>query len=334
MWQPENGHQYLRSLPEQGPKPSIAVVKTAESRELKSLESFIQMKERCISKRMYVQKNLDAIEEAWWLTNYLIHFPTANKSEATRRFFWPKGNIVPNEQVNNDRITTEYIESSTNGASSSSIEATNLLRNLPPLECIEYFDPRRQKPCDNSSKPTKKQRAIPIELCRIEEAANENPFSKFDPFTYVQVGYFVAMSTSIEDRGADIPFFLGKVIKLRGHSIKTKTMMVIWYWLKPTFMQDEPSMWIQRYQNCMHRKWEPSYEPADWMDVDVAITSWENQSKKSETCIVDGIRTEREISIPKAQTYHLIQHMAQQMDAVDDEKLENDVHNVQHCNSD
>ena len=48
MWQPENGHQYLRSLLEQGTKPSIVVVKIVDSRELKSLESFIQMKERCI----------------------------------------------------------------------------------------------------------------------------------------------------------------------------------------------------------------------------------------------------------------------------------------------
>ena len=69
MWQPENGHQYLQSLPKEGTKPGIAVVKTTDPRELKSLESFIQMKERCISKRMYVQKNLDAIEEAQWLTN-------------------------------------------------------------------------------------------------------------------------------------------------------------------------------------------------------------------------------------------------------------------------
>ena len=64
MWQTENGHQYLQSLPEQGTKPDIAVVKTADPRELKSLESFIQMKEICILKRMYVQKNLDVIKEA------------------------------------------------------------------------------------------------------------------------------------------------------------------------------------------------------------------------------------------------------------------------------
>ena len=56
----------------------------------------------------------------------------------------------------------------------------------------------------------------------------------------------------------------------------------------------------------MHHKWEPSYEPADWVNINVAIISWKNQSKKSETCIVDGIGTEREISIPKAQVYHLI----------------------------
>ena len=107
-----------------------------------------------------------------------------------------------------------------------------------------------------------------MELCTIEQAANENPLPEFDSFTNVQIGYFVAMNTSIEDREADIPFFLGKVIKLRGHSIKTKTMMVTWYWPKPTIIQDELDMWIWRYEYCMHRKWEPSYELADgWMSM-------------------------------------------------------------------
>ena len=150
MWQPKNQHQYLQSLPKEVTKPDIAVVNITDLRELKSLGSFIQMKERCISKQMYVQKNLDAIEEARWLANHLIHFQTADKSEAARRSFWPEGNLVPNEEVNKDRITTEFVESSTNGASSSSTEATDLLRNLPPLECREYFGPRRQKPRDNS----------------------------------------------------------------------------------------------------------------------------------------------------------------------------------------
>ena len=130
-------------MPELGTKPGIAVVKTADTRELKSLESFIQMKERCILKRMYVQKNLDAIEEARWLANYFIHFPIADKFEAARCPFWLEGNLVPNEEVNKERITTEFVESSTNGASSSSRDATDLLQNLRLLECREYFGPRR-----------------------------------------------------------------------------------------------------------------------------------------------------------------------------------------------
>ena len=219
VWQPENGHQYLQSLQESCTKPNIAVVKTVDPKELKSLESFIQMKERCILKRMYVKKNLDAIE---WLANYLIHFPTVDKSEAARRSFWPKGNLVPNEEVNKDRITIEFVESSTNGASNSSRDTTDFLRNLQPLECREYFRPKRQKPHDNSSRPTKKQRTTPTKFCTIKEAANENPFPEFDPLTDVRVGYFVVMNTSIEDREADIPFFLGKVIKLRGHSIRPR----------------------------------------------------------------------------------------------------------------
>ena len=197
-----------------------------------------------------MQKNLDAIEEARSLANYLIHFPEADKSEAACHPFWPEGNLVSNEEVNKDRITTELVKSSTNGASNSSRDALDLLWNLPSLECREYFDPRRQKLRDNYSRPTKKKKTTPMELCTIKEAANENPFPEFDPLTDVQVGYFVAMNTSIEDREASIPFFLGKVIKLRGHSIKIKTMMVTWYWPKPTIIQDEPGMWIWRYQNC------------------------------------------------------------------------------------
>ena len=65
-----------------------------------------------------------------------------------------------------------------------------------------------------------------MDLCTIKQVANEIPFLEFDPFTDVQVRHFVVMNTSIEDREASIPFILGKVIKLRGHSIKTKTMMV------------------------------------------------------------------------------------------------------------
>ena len=103
-----------------------------------------------------MQKNMDAIEEARWLANYLIHFPIVDKSEAARRPFWPDGNVVPNEEVLNDRITIELVESSTNEASSSTKEGTDLLRNLPTQECREYFGPRRHKPRDNSSRPTKK----------------------------------------------------------------------------------------------------------------------------------------------------------------------------------
>ena len=163
------------------------------------------------------------------MANYLIHFPTVDKSKAPRRPFWSDRNVVPNEEVQNNRIIAELVESSSNEASSSSREGTDLLQNLPLLERREYFDPRRQKLHNNSSRSTKKQRTTPTELCTIKEATNENPFPEFDPFTDVQVGYFVAMNTSIEDREVGIPFFLEKIIKLRGHSIKTKSMMVTWY---------------------------------------------------------------------------------------------------------
>ena len=215
-------------MPEQSIKPNIAAVKTADSRELKSLESFIQMKESFILKQMYVQKNLDANEEARWLANYLIQFPIANKSEVASRPFWPEGNFVPNEEVNNDRISIEYVESSINAASSSSREATDILRNLQLLECKEYFGSRRQKLHDNSVRPTRSKEQHLWSSVQLTKQPMKIHFQNLIYFTHVQVWHFVAMNTSIEDREVDIPFFLRKVIKLRGHSIKTKTMMVSW----------------------------------------------------------------------------------------------------------
>ena len=77
-WEPAEGHQYLRSLPRKDDKPELAPVKEADDRELKALEAFVRMKERCIARRQHVDKNLDAIEEAKWLANYLVDFPRSD----------------------------------------------------------------------------------------------------------------------------------------------------------------------------------------------------------------------------------------------------------------
>ena len=201
-----------------------------------------------------MQKSLDAIKKALWLADYFIHFSTSGKFEAIHCSFWLDRNLVPNKEVSINKNTTKYPKSSINGVSISSKEATNFLCNLPPLECRKYFGPRKNKLHNNSLKPTKKQRATSMEPCTSQWALNENPFSKFDPLKDVQVGHFVAMNKGTKDRKADIPFFLEKVTNIRNHSMKTKSIMVTWYWSKPTIMQAKPGMWIWRYQNCMHYK--------------------------------------------------------------------------------
>ena len=45
-----------------------------------------------------------------------------------------------------------------------------------------------------------------------------------------------------------------------------------------------------------------------------------------ETSAVEKVVTSKEISIPKAMTFHLLLHMANQFEANDDEHLESDRH--------
>ena len=78
----------------------------------------------------------------------------------------------------------------------------------------------------------------------------------------------------------------------------------------------------------MKRKWIPSNEPSNWVDLDTAIISWSPQSKL-ETCIVEKTMVPKEISIPKAMTFHLLEHMANQSEAIDDARLESDKHTVE-----
>ena len=54
----------------------------ANEQELKALEEFIVMKEKCIMKLMYVERNLRAIEDTKWLMEYLQEFPKKDKFRA------------------------------------------------------------------------------------------------------------------------------------------------------------------------------------------------------------------------------------------------------------
>ena len=153
----------------------------------------------------------------------------------------------------------------------------------------------------------------------------EDVFPEFDPFIDVKVGHMVAMNTSNEDREAGIPFFLGKEAVRKNVSSTSGSIKIIWYWPKPISQQDDPSMWTYRYRNCMKRKWIPSNEPSNWVDLETAIISW-SPPLRTETSAVDKAVASKEISIPKAMTFHLLQHMANQSEAIGDEHLESDRH--------
>ena len=66
-------------MPNRGQKPNFAYVHDANDQELKALEDFVIMKEKCIMKLMYVECNLCAIKETKWLIQYLKEFPRKDK---------------------------------------------------------------------------------------------------------------------------------------------------------------------------------------------------------------------------------------------------------------
>ena len=79
IWEPVDGYQCLNEVPNCEKKPNFAHVHDANDQELKALEDFVIMKEKCIMKLMYVERNLRAIEETKWLMQYLKEFPKEDK---------------------------------------------------------------------------------------------------------------------------------------------------------------------------------------------------------------------------------------------------------------
>ena len=61
------------------------------------------------------------------------------------------------------------------------------------------------------------------------------------------------------------------------------------------------------------------------MDLETTIISW-SAPPKLETCIVEKAIVPKEIPIPKAMTFHLLEHMANQSEAIDDAHFESDKH--------
>ena len=326
VWEPMEGYQCLNEVPNPAEKPSFTDVYDANEQELKALEEFIVMKEKCIMKLMYVERNLRAIEDTKWLMEYLQEFPKRDKFRAWQQLqFWPtNGEVHAHASIKRNGCDLGEPQPLLSNADTVGTGST-ILDHLPPILERGYFGPRKGKPRNTTSKPAKKQRHLTKELLTMTNIDLDDPFPEFDPFRDVQVGQFVVMNSSTKDRESGIPFFLGRVSGKKNVSHTSGSMRIIWYWPKPTSQQDDPGMWTYRYRNCMKRKWIPSNEPSNWVDLETGIISW-NPPSKFETCIVEKALVPKEISIPKAMTFHLLEHMANQSEAIDDACLESDKH--------
>lgn len=54
-------------------------------------------------------------------------------------------------------------------------------------------------------------------------------------------------------------------------------MLVTWYLPKATnTRRDKLGMWTNPYIECMQRKWVPSKETAEYIDMDIVISTWIN----------------------------------------------------------
>ena len=127
-------------MPSTDQKPSFADVYDANDQELKALEGFIKMKERCIMKLIYVDRNLCAIEDTKWLLQYLKQFPKINKSKMWEQLhFWPPAINAPNmasmQQSDSNTQDPEHCPSI-----EDSIKRTStILNHLPSIMPRGYF---------------------------------------------------------------------------------------------------------------------------------------------------------------------------------------------------
>ena len=64
------------------------------------------------------------------------------------------------------------------------------------------------------------------------------------------------------------------------------------------------------------------------MDLDTTITSWV-PSSQIEICMVEQHIVQKEISIPKAMTFHLLEHMANQSQTTNDEQVDNNAQKIE-----
>lgn len=328
-WRPETGDQTLRSIPNRAERPDFATVYAADERELKALDDFIAYKDRCIQRFQYVEVNRDAKHEAQRLKQYLAEFPKKDRNDDHDSSpFWPS--YASNAQPSGCFSSTP--RENTNAETREITVVDQIVGMLPSAEARGYFGPRRERPSNQAVHTARRTRrhCVNEEIsARDQEGGSSDPFPSFNPQTDIKTGQFVALSVVREEVEAGIPFYLGKVIEEGKNSWRLK-IKVCWYCpIMREGVVEESGSTTQCYANCMESLWEPSGERHSWVPKEACIFSWFDQQpvsvnvvQVSEKRIVHGVQVEKRVRIPQSTKAHILEYIAMQTEAIDDERLQ------------
>ena len=107
-------------------------------------------------------------------------------------------------------------------------------------------------------------------------------------------------------------------------------MKVCWYWpIIQGGVVDGPGSSAQRYANCMDSLREPSGESHSWVEKEACIFSWVDEPERttSSACRlrkrnVFGVQVESSIRILQSAKVHILEYIAMQSKAIDDERMQ------------
>ena len=107
-------------------------------------------------------------------------------------------------------------------------------------------------------------------------------------------------------------------------------MKVCWYWpIIEEEVVDGPGSSAQRYANCMDSLWKPFGESHSWVEKETCIFSWVDKPERttSSACRlrkrnVFGMQVESKIRILQSAKAHILEYIAMQSEAIDDERMQ------------
>jgi hypothetical protein len=142
----------------------------------------------------------------------------------------------------------------------------------------------------------------------------------------------MAFTVEHEELRAGVPFYVGKVVEF-GQRTWAEKIKVVWYWpAMRAGMQTGSGCSTVRYRNYVEASWEPSFERYGWVVKEAAIFSWEDVPTRTRGGLIqeDNVRVrsvliEWKIKILAHAKPHLVDYIALQMEAMDDEQLQNDL---------